>query len=418
MPTAAEMSSVSSAVTPRQASSASGSRMTGVVVAGCRHAVTSRSLSRVGLTSAGGLADDSVLRLASRSGSGLGGHQLGMGADRGDPAVDQQRDPVGELNGRRPVRDDERGGAGQHRSQRPLHLSLGVDVQGRQRIVEHQHRRPADHGAGQGQPLSLTAGQRQALLADPGVQTPGQVHARSRPAPPAAPGCTSSSVPSGRPSSTFSRTDAENSVGSSKATAICPRRSARSRSRMSTPSSRIEPSVTSYSRLIRLVSVVLPDPVAPTRAMVSPGRTSRSIPRSRSLVVGRGVGEPELHAGELQATAGRRADRAWLLRRGDGQRRVHHLEVALGGAGRVVRHGQQPADGVDRPAQAEGDPEEGDQRAGGQLAVGDLLQAEEQGEPEGDLGQRDDHRPQLGDHPGLADLGGPQFAWPAPGIAG
>ncbi len=97
---------------------------------------------------------------------------------------------------------------------------------------------------------------------------------------------TCSWLPPGVPSRTFSRTDAENSVGSSKATATLDRNSARSNSLMSTPSSAIDPSVTSYIRFTRLVSVVLPEPVAPTRASVSPGFSSRSMPRSRSSLLG------------------------------------------------------------------------------------------------------------------------------------
>jgi hypothetical protein len=68
----------------------------------------------------------------------------------------------------------QRGHAVQHPAQRRLDLGLSVDVQRGQRIVEHEHRRMADHRAGERQPLPLTAGQRQALLADPGVQAPGQ----------------------------------------------------------------------------------------------------------------------------------------------------------------------------------------------------------------------------------------------------
>ncbi len=46
------------------------------------------------------------------------------------------------------------------------------------------------------------------------------------------------------------------------------------------PSIRIAPSVTSQSRGMRLHTVVLPAPDGPTRATISPGAMSRSIPRS------------------------------------------------------------------------------------------------------------------------------------------
>ena len=91
---------------------------------------------------------------------------------------------------------------------------------------------------------------------------------------------TSASVASGRPSVRFSRTDIENSVGSSNAVATALRSEGSVRSRMSTPSSRMRPSVTSYRRGTSAVSSDLPDPVAPTSATVSPGCRSRSTPRS------------------------------------------------------------------------------------------------------------------------------------------
>ena len=133
---------------------------------------------------------------------------------------------------------------------------------------------------------------------------------------------TSSSEPSGLPSRTFSRTDAENSVASSKATETRERSTSRSRSLMSTPSRMTEPPVTSYSRLISEVSVVFPDPVAPTMATVSPGRSSRSTPRSSS------AGRPERDwasanlnctSSQDQMTGGPRG-RGRMLGRGDRQR--------------------------------------------------------------------------------------------------
>ena len=61
------------------------------------------------------------------------------------------------------------------RAQRGLGGGLGVDVDRRQRIVEHEDPGPADDRPGQGQALPLAARQRQALLADAGVEAPGQV---------------------------------------------------------------------------------------------------------------------------------------------------------------------------------------------------------------------------------------------------
>ena len=87
----------------------------------------------------------------------------------------------------------------EHAAQRLLDQRLGVHVERRQRVVEHQHARPADHGPGQREPLPLPARQRQALLADPRVQPPRQVVDERRPGPPRAPRAISSSVASGPP---------------------------------------------------------------------------------------------------------------------------------------------------------------------------------------------------------------------------
>ena len=130
-------------------------------------------------------------------------------------------------------------------AQRRLDQRLGVHVEGRQRVVEHQHRRPAEHGAGQRQPLPLAAGQRQALLADAAWPGPTAGRGRTPPAPPAAPRPTSASVASGRPRVRFSRTLIENSVASSKAVATTLRSWVSGRSRTSTPSRVTRPEVTS-----------------------------------------------------------------------------------------------------------------------------------------------------------------------------
>ena len=98
-----------------------------------------------------------------------------MRAGRHDAAVGQHRDPVGQLHRARPVRDDQRRHLVQHAAQRALHLGFGVHVQRRQRVVQHQHRRLADHGPGQREPLPLPTGEGQALLADAGRQAPRQL---------------------------------------------------------------------------------------------------------------------------------------------------------------------------------------------------------------------------------------------------
>ncbi len=82
----------------------------------------------------------------------------------------------------------------------------------------------------------------------------------------------------------FSRTVPPNSVASCATSPIWPRRLSTVTSRMSIPSTRIVPAVTSHRRGISPTSVVLPDPDGPTRARVSPAgivsESSRTTGRS------------------------------------------------------------------------------------------------------------------------------------------
>ena len=89
---------------------------------------------------------------------------------------------------------------------------------------------------------------------------------------------TSSSVASGRPNRTFSKI-----VVSNKKPSWATNRTARARescetSRRSIPSSRIRPSVGSASRARSLANEVLPEPVSPTMAALTPADSCRSIP--------------------------------------------------------------------------------------------------------------------------------------------
>ena len=86
----------------------------------------------------------------------------------------QDHDPVGQVQRRPAVRDDQRGAAPHHLAQRGVDLRLQARVDGRGRVVEHQHPGIGDQGPGQGHPLPLPAGQGQALLADHGVVALGQ----------------------------------------------------------------------------------------------------------------------------------------------------------------------------------------------------------------------------------------------------
>jgi len=64
--------------------------------------------------------------------------QLAVGADVGDAPLLQEGDAVGHLHGRRPVRDDQARRRREHPPQRGLDERLGVDVERRERVVEHE----------------------------------------------------------------------------------------------------------------------------------------------------------------------------------------------------------------------------------------------------------------------------------------
>ncbi len=101
--------------------------------------------------------------------------QLRVRADRGDPAALEQRDPVGEHDRRRPVRDDERRGGGEHPPKRGLDESLGVDIERRQRVVEHQHLGLRRNRAREREPLPLATREAEPLLTDLRVESLRQV---------------------------------------------------------------------------------------------------------------------------------------------------------------------------------------------------------------------------------------------------
>ena len=161
------------------------------------------------------------------------------------------------------------------------HRGLGGDVERRERVVQHEHPRPDRDGTGEGDALALTAGQAEPLLADDRVEPVGQpvreagagdleglfderVGDRTRTR-----RCRAARSPARRPR-----------TGSGPRTPRTPRCAGRPasgrarRHRRSGPS----PPVTSYSRGTSWSSVVLPLPVRPTSAIVSPGSIRRSTP--------------------------------------------------------------------------------------------------------------------------------------------
>ena len=91
-----------------------------------------------------------------------------------DEAVVEDDDLVGMDDRRQAVGDDQRRAVGGDAVERRLDLALGVDVEGRGRLVEDQDRRRLEHGAGDGDALLLAAGELQAALADLGLVAVGQ----------------------------------------------------------------------------------------------------------------------------------------------------------------------------------------------------------------------------------------------------
>ena len=67
------------------------------------------------------------------------------------------------------------GGAPAHQVlERFLHQRLGLAVEGRRRLVEHQNRRVSENGTGDGHALALAARKLNAALAHHGVKATGQ----------------------------------------------------------------------------------------------------------------------------------------------------------------------------------------------------------------------------------------------------
>ena len=178
---------------------------------------------------------------------------------------------------------------GEHPAQRLLDERLGLDVERGERVVEHEHARAAEHGPGEREPLPLAAGQRHPLLADPGVQAPRQVVREPRLGEVERGLDVGVGGASGRPRVTFSRTLAENRIGSSKAVATTVRSSGRATSRTSMPVDRHPAAVTSASRgsehrerrLARPARADEREGLAGLELEVDVGRTSRSEPGNR-----------------------------------------------------------------------------------------------------------------------------------------
>ena len=81
-----------------------------------------------------------------------------MRADSGDGAALDQRHAVGQRKGGWAMHDQKAGDALQHAGESLFDRGLGMDVDGRKRVVEDEQRRSTEHGSRQGKPLPLTSG--------------------------------------------------------------------------------------------------------------------------------------------------------------------------------------------------------------------------------------------------------------------
>src|SRR5438067_10472145 len=85
--------------------------------------------------------------------------ELAVGADGLDAAGVHQDDAVGELEGAEAVGDEEGGPAAGKLFDGLADQGFVLDIDGAGGLVEYQERRVAEHGAGQGDPLPLAAGE-------------------------------------------------------------------------------------------------------------------------------------------------------------------------------------------------------------------------------------------------------------------
>ena len=97
-----------------------------------------------------------------------------MGPPGDDPSFIDHHDTVGALGASQPVRDDDRRPTLQEHRQRTLHVHLGLRVEVRRRLVEHDHGGIGEERPGEGHELTFTRGESATALARLGVEAVGQ----------------------------------------------------------------------------------------------------------------------------------------------------------------------------------------------------------------------------------------------------
>src|SRR5262245_58045882 len=105
----------------------------------------------------------------------FGFHQVGMCAELGDAASVENDDVVALAQGAEAMRDHQRRAALHGSLHGRENLVLSVRVDRSCRIVQEQDRRVEEHGAGDGQSLTLADGEVEATLPQDGVKTVWQI---------------------------------------------------------------------------------------------------------------------------------------------------------------------------------------------------------------------------------------------------
>ena len=297
---------------------------------------------------------------------------------------------------------DDRGGGGQHPAQRLLDQRLGVHVEGRQGVVEHQHVGAGQDRAGQRQALPLAARERHALLADAGVEAPGQVVDEAGLADLerlldvglAGVGAAQGEVLAGAHGEQGGVLEG----GGDQAAQVLDAQLAHVDAVEEHPTGRDVPQPghqRGQDRLARAGRADQGDRLARSHVEVDP---------AQHRLVG-GVGEGEVHALEAQVAAGLGDLAIAAADRGLG---VVDLEDPCRRGHRLLGHRQDHPQRGDRPDQAEHQGDEGDQLTDGELPAPDPDGAEQQHDHDGDVGDDLEEGPELRREPRLVDAGGVQ----------
>ena len=92
-----------------------------------------------------------------------------------DPSPVQDDDPLGEMQRRLAMRDEQRGPVRHHPTERIVNRGLDPSVDRARRVVEDQDARVIENRARERDPLTLPAREREPALTDRGVISPRQL---------------------------------------------------------------------------------------------------------------------------------------------------------------------------------------------------------------------------------------------------